>query len=131
MLGDVLIEGDLIRPPPPPPEPLPVAGLIDDDPVDPGLERRLAPEFVDGPENAEEDFLGEVERFVAVAQQVQREAVDHSLVTRHELGAGHFLTGGAALNQRSFTAGYLRPPECPCVLHQFRGDEPQPHGQFT
>ena len=55
---------------PPPPEAMAVARLVDGDPVDPGAEARLAAEPVNGAEDAQEDFLGQVERFVAVAEQV-------------------------------------------------------------
>ena len=64
----------------PPPPALPVARLVDDDAVDPGAEGRLAAEAVDGAEDPQEDFLRQVERLVVVAQQVERELVDHALV---------------------------------------------------
>jgi hypothetical protein len=67
--GHMLIEGNLVGFVTPPPPSLAVARLVDDDSVDPGLEGRLAAEIVDGPENAEEDFLREVEGLVAVAQR--------------------------------------------------------------
>jgi hypothetical protein len=71
VLGDMLIERHLVGAPAAAPEPLSVARLVDDDAVDPGLERGLPPERVDGAKDAEEDFLGKVEGLVAVAQQVQ------------------------------------------------------------
>ena len=105
--GDVLIERHLIRAVTPPPEPVPVARLVDGDAVDPGAEARLAAESVNGAEDAEEDFLRQVQRFVAIAEQVHGQLDDHPLVLGHELGAGRFLAGGAALDERRLTAAYV------------------------
>ena len=57
MRRDVLIERDLIRAVAPAPEPMTVARLVHGDPVDPRAEARLPAEAVNGPEDAEEDFL--------------------------------------------------------------------------
>src|SRR5688572_20041922 len=84
---------------PPPPPALPVPGLIDDDPVDPGPQRGLAPKAVDGAEDPEEDFLGKVEGLVMVAEEVQRQLIDHALVLSDELRAGILIADGTALNQ--------------------------------
>ncbi len=94
----MLIERHLIGLVAAPPPTLAIAGLVDADPVDPGLERGLAAELVDGAEDAEKDFLGQVEGFVAVAQEVQGELVDHSFVAGYQLGAGRGLTRRAALD---------------------------------
>ena len=67
--GDVLIERHLIGAMAPPPEAVAVARLVDGDPVDPGAQARLAAEAVDGAEDAQEDFLRQVERFVAIASR--------------------------------------------------------------
>ena len=127
--GDVLIERHLVGLVPPPPPALAVARLVDGDPVDPGLERRLAAEIVDGAEDAEEDFLGEVEGLVAVAQQVQGELVNHPLVTGHELGAGRGVTRRAALDERRLAVSDLNPSECPGVFHDGFRDGSNAHGQ--
>ena len=102
VIVDVLVERDLLRPVPPPPPPLPVSRLVDDDPVDPGAKGRVAAEGVDGAEHPQEDFLREVERLVVVAQEVQRQLVDHPLVLVDQLGAGVFVARGAALNEGGF-----------------------------
>src|SRR5688572_1655260 len=81
MHRDVLIQGHLVGLVPPPPPTLAVARLIDDDAVDPRFERGLSAEVMDGAEDTEEDFLGEIQRFVAVAQQVEGELIDHPFVT--------------------------------------------------
>ena len=99
MVAQVIVERDLLAAMPPPPPALPVPGLIDHDSVDPGPERGLAAKPVDGPEDAEEDFLGKVERLVMVAEEVQRQLIDHALVLADELRAGILVADGTALNQ--------------------------------
>ena len=86
------------------PPPLPVPHLIDDDAVDPGAEGGLAAETRNGPEDAQKNFLRQVERFVAIAQQVQRLRVDHPLVGGYQLGARGFVARGATLDERRFAA---------------------------
>ena len=111
--GHVLVERHLVGLVAPPPPALAVARLVDDDAVDPGLEGRLAAEVVDGAEDAEEDFLGEVEGLVAVAQQVQGQLEDHALVAGHQLGAGRLLARGAALDERRFAVVRPQPIRVP------------------
>ena len=122
MRGDVLIERHLIGAMPPPPEPVPVARLVDGDAVDPGAQARLAAEAVDGAEDAEEDFLRQVERFVAIAQQVHRQLDDHPLVLGHQLGAGGLVAGGAALHERRFAAADVGPTGNARLLHESSPD---------
>ena len=98
MQRDVLIQRHLIRPVASPPEPVPVARLVDGDAVDPGAEARLAAESMNGAENAKEDFLRQVQRFVVMAEQVHGQLHDHPLVLGHELRTGRFLTGRTALD---------------------------------
>lgn len=117
MLRDVFVEGNLLVAVPPPPEAVAVARLVDRDPVNPGPKTRLAAEPVDGAEHAEEDFLGEVQRFVAIAEQVHRELNDHPLVLADELSAGRFVSRRAALNQRRFSTADLRPAGDACFFH--------------
>ena len=117
MRGDVLIERHLIGAVAPPPEPVPVARLVHRDPIDPGAKARLAAEAVNGAEDAEEDFLGEVERFVAIAQQVHRQLDDHPLVLGDQLGAGRLLARGTPLHERGLTAADVRPTGDPRLLH--------------
>ena len=106
-----------------PPPALAITRLVDGDAVDPGLQRRLPAERRQRAEDAEEDFLGEIEGFVTVAEQVQGELEHHALVTRDQLGAGGFFAGGTALNQRCLAGPYLAPPKCSRVFHQSLGDE--------
>ena len=57
MVGQVLIQRHLIGAMAPPPEAVAIARLVDGYPVNPRPQRRLAAEAMDGPEDAEEDFL--------------------------------------------------------------------------
>jgi len=75
----MLIQGHLVRLMAAPPPALAVAGLINDDAVDPGLEGRLASEVANGAEHTEEDFLGQIQGFVAVTEQVQGQKIDSVL----------------------------------------------------
>src|SRR5262245_47122898 len=68
MILDVLVERDLLASMPAPPPPQPVARLVDDDAVNPGLEAGLTAKSIERAEDPEEDFLRQVERFVVVAE---------------------------------------------------------------
>ena len=118
MVPEVLVERHLLALVPAPPPALPIPCLIDDDPVDPGSQRRLAAEGVDGAEDPEEDFLGEIEGFVVVAQQVEGQLVDHALVLVHELGTGILVANRAALNERSLPAADVGPSDGSKRLHR-------------
>jgi hypothetical protein len=109
MSGNVLIERHLILAVTPAPEPVPVARLVHGDTVDPGAQARLGAEPVNGAEHPEEHFLGQIERFVAVAQEVHRQLHDHPLMLGDQLGAGQLLPGGAPLDERRLTAPDVRP----------------------
>ena len=119
MRGHVLIERHLVGAMAPPPEPVAVARLVHGDAVDPGAQARLAAEAVNRAEDAEEDFLGEVERFVPVAQQVHGQLDDHPLVLGHQLGAGRFVARRAALHERRLATADVRPTDDARLLHQF------------
>ena len=99
------------------------------DAVDPGLQGRLAAEVADGAEDAEEDFLGEVEGLVAVAQQVQGELIDHALVTGDQLGTRRLFARGATLDERRLAVADFSPTECPGVFHDGFGDNSKAHSQ--
>ncbi len=114
----MLVERHLIGAVAPPPEPVAVPRLVDRDAVDPGAEARLPAEAVDGPEDAQEDFLREVERLVAIAQQVHRQLHDHALVLGDELGRRRFVAGGAPLHERRFGARDFRPTGDARLLHR-------------
>ena len=109
MRRNVLIERHLILAVTPAPEPVPVARLVHGDAVDPGAEARLAAEPVNGAEHPQEHFLRQVQRFVAVAQQVHRQLDDHPLVLGDQLGARQLLAGGTPLDERRFAAPDVRP----------------------
>ena len=68
-------------------------------------------------EDAKEDFLREVERFVAVAQQVHRQLHDHALVFRHQLGTRRLIAFGAPLHERGFAIADFGPSDYTRVLH--------------
>ena len=114
---DVLIERHLIRPVATAPEAVPVARLVDGDAVDPGAEARLTAEPVNGAEDAKEDFLREIQRFVVIAEQVHGQLDDHPLVFGHELRTGRFLTGRTALDERRLSAAYVAPTGNARLLH--------------
>ncbi len=118
MIADVLVERDLLRAMPPAPPALAVSGLVHDDPVHPGAQGRVAAEAVNGAENAEKHLLRKVERFVVVAEEVQRKLVDHALVLAHQLRAGLFVARGTTLNQRGFTPSDVRPGDGWNWLHK-------------
>ncbi len=64
---------------------------------------------MDGAEDPQEHFLGDVERFFAVAEQVEGKLEDHPLVLHDEFRAGRLVPGGAALDERRFPSAQLRP----------------------
>src|SRR5919106_5708525 len=70
------------------------------------------------PEDAEEDFLGQIQRFVVVTEQVERQLVHHPLVLVHELGAGIFVAGGTTLDQRSLSPADVCPGDGSKRLHK-------------
>jgi hypothetical protein len=72
---------------------------------------------VDGPENAEKDFLRQVQRFVAVAEQVHGQLDHHPLVFRDQIRAGHLVACCAALHKRRLTAADLGPTDDSRLLH--------------
>ena len=83
---------------------------------------------MNGAEDAKEDFLGEVERFVAVAQQIDRQLDDHALVLGDQLGAGRFVAGCAPLHERRLATVDIRPADdarlfhlSSCTVHYNRG----------
>jgi hypothetical protein len=96
---------------------VPIARLVDRDAIDPGPKARLAAKAINGSKNAEEDFLGQVEGFIAVAEEVHRQLNDHSLVFLYELGAGGFVAGSAPLDERRLTPADVRPTDDPRLLH--------------
>ena len=113
----VLIERHLIGAVAAPPEAVPVARLIDRDPVDPGAKRRLAAKTGDGSENPQKHLLREVEGLLAIAQQVHRQLDDHALMLGDELGAGSLLARCTPLHQRRFADANFRPIDCAGLLH--------------
>src|SRR6202011_6213497 len=75
----VRVERDLVPSMAPAPEPVAVARLVDRDPIDPGTETRLTAEPVNSTEDAQENFLRQIQGFVAVAEEVDRELNNHPL----------------------------------------------------
>jgi len=127
--GNVLIQRHLLGFVAAAPPPLAITRLVDDDAVDPRLQGRLAAELMDGAEDAEENFLGKVEGFVAIAQQVQGELIDHPFVAGDELGTRGRFPGRTALNQRGFVVADLYPSECTEVFHAGSCEGSNAHGQ--
>jgi len=120
----VVLERNLVGAPATPPEPMPVAGLVDGDPLNPRPEARLAAEAMNGAENAQEHFLGHVERFVSVVEQVDGQLHDHALVLADELRAGDLVPGCTPLHERRFALTNIRPTRDPDLLHAI-GPSPQ------
>ena len=123
----VLIEGHLIGLVPAAPPSLPITCVIDGNAVDPSLDRRLAAEAADGSEDTEEDFLGEIEGFVPITQQMQGQLIDHALVSGNQFGTGSRFTRGATLDQLSLATADVGPAKCPGVFHDGFGDNSEAH----
>ncbi len=85
--------------------------------------------MANGAEDPEEDFLGEVERLVAVAEQVQGQLIDHALVTGYQFGAGRLFARGTTLDERCLAVADFSPPECPGVFHDGIADNSIVHRQ--
>ena len=113
----MLIERHLIRPVAAAPEPVAVPSLIDGNPIDPGAQARLTSEPVNCGKDAQEDFLGEIQRLLAIAQQVGGELDDHPLVFSHQLGAGRFLADCTPLHEGRFAAADVEPTDDTRLLH--------------
>jgi hypothetical protein len=113
----MLIERHLIRPMAAAPEPVTVPGLIDGNPINPGAKTGLAPEPVNRGKDAQEDFLRQIERLLAIAEQVGGELDDHALMLRHQFGAGGFVADCAALHQRRLAAIDVQPTADTRLLH--------------
>ena len=101
-----------------PPEAMPVASLIDGDPVNPGPKARLAPEPVNDGEDAHEHFLRKIQRLFAIAEQVGRQLDDHALVFSHQFRAGRFVARCTALHERRFAAADVQPTADARLLHR-------------
>ena len=111
------IERHLIVAMTPAPEAMAIARLVHRDAVDPGAKAGLSAEPMDGPKDAKEDFLGKVEGFIPIAQQVHGQLDDHALVLGDEVGAGALVACGTALHQRRLAPANIRPPDDPRLLH--------------
>ena len=82
---------------PPPP---PVGRLRYNNAIDPGTQRRLAPELAQRSEHPKEDLLGQIQRFLLFAQQVQRQLIHHTLMVGYQPGAGRVVTGQTLMGKR-------------------------------
>jgi len=88
---------------------------------------------VNGAEDAKEDFLGEVEGFVAVAKQVDRELHDHALVFGNQVSAGGLVAVRASLHERRLPTIDVQPADgarllhfSSCTIHYNRGLKTRP-----
>ena len=70
LLRGVVLERNLLRLPAAAPPTKPVRRMIDDDAIDPRAQRGLSTEVVQPAKHAQEDFLGEVEGFLRIPQQL-------------------------------------------------------------
>ena len=73
---------------------------------------------MNGAEDAQEDFLREVEGFVAVAEQVDRQLHDHPLVVGDQLCTGVFVARCTPLHQRRFANADARPTRDAVLFHK-------------
>ena len=132
MCRDVHIERDLIRPVPPPPEPMPVASLINGNAIDPGAKGGSAAKPAKRAENAQEDLLRQIERFVPIPKEVDGQLNHHALVFSHQLGKGAFVASSTALDERGLAPSELGPPDRPRLLHRDHSNnlDPRRFGKF-
>src|SRR5450759_4267503 len=105
------VERHLLSPVATPPPPLAVMRLVDDNAINPGPKGGLAAETADRAEDVEKDFLGQVQGFVVVTQQVETEVKDHSLVLGYQLRTGRLIARRAPADQRRFAAPDLGPAD--------------------
>jgi hypothetical protein len=91
--------------------------LVHRDAVDPRAQAGLSSESMDGAEHAQEDFLGKVERFIPVAEQVDGQLNDHTLMLADEIGARDLVARCAPLHERRLTSADVRPPDDSCLFH--------------
>ena len=89
----------------PSPEAMAIARLVDRYPVNPRPQGRLAAEAMDGSKDPKEYFLRQVERLVAIPQQVDRQLDDHPLMFSDELGTRRFFALGTPLHEGRFATG--------------------------
>jgi len=115
---DVGVERHLIGAMTPTPEAVSIPCLVDDDSIDPRAEARLAAESADRAEDQKEDFLGEVEGFVAVAEQVHRQLHDHPLMLGQQLGVRRVVAGSAPLDEGALPTVERRKPDDPSLFHR-------------
>jgi len=73
---------------------------------------------MDGAEDPEEDVLRQIQRLVAIAQEVHGQLNHHALVFCDEFGAGRFVPGDAPLDQGGFPNAQLRPACDPGLFHK-------------
>ena len=107
MIRKMLIERHLIGTVAPLPETVTITRLIDGNPVNPGPQRGLPSESMNGAEHPKEDFLRQIERLVAVAEHVHRQLNHHSLMLSNELGTRRLLTLGTPLHEGRFATGNI------------------------
>lgn len=105
---------------------MPVPGLVHHNPVDPGLDCGLAAKTANRAEDAKEDLLGQVERLIAVAEEVQRQLHDHPLMLGNELGERDLIPSRAALDECRLSPSALRPAAHPSLRHGDHGTQYRP-----
>jgi hypothetical protein len=116
--GNVLIQGNLIGAVAAAPETMPIARLVHGNAVNPRPQRRLTSESVNGAEDAEEHFLGQVQSLVTVAEQVHRQLNHHPLVFGDELRARKLIPFCTPQHKSRFSARNLGPTADPCLFHR-------------
>ncbi len=100
--------------------PAPIASTVDDDPIDPGPQRRPTLKATDRPKNAEKHLLGQIEGFIVASQKLIAEGVDHLLVGIDQLSARGLVAIRALPGQSDIAVpgGNVRPPDRSRLLHQ-------------
>ena len=78
----------------------------------------MTAESMNGTEDAQEDFLREIQGLVAIAEEVDRELNNHPLMLGHQLGAGLFVARSAALYERRLAPTDVRPADNARLFHR-------------
>jgi hypothetical protein len=99
VIANVLVERHLICAMPPSPPALPVSNLIDDDAEDPGAKGRLPAKTVQRSKDAKEDLLREIQRFLAVAEQVRRQPQHKPVMLVDQFRMGDLVTREAPFDE--------------------------------
>jgi hypothetical protein len=66
--------------------------------------------------------LGEIDRFLAVAEQIHGQLNDHTLMLVHQLGTGRLVACRTPLHERGFATADVRPTDDARLFQEVPGD---------